>query len=1339
MKNHPKNILTRLCKLIGCIILMQCSISSLHAFPDYYFKQLSLQEGLSQTTVTCVLKDYKGIIWIGTQMGLNRFDQYELKNYFYDSYSLNSLPDNDICFLEEDSLLNLWVGTQEGLSIYNRGEDNFTLLYYNKAPVQAKSACLLDDGVLFAGTELWLYSYADRQLHSIPVVNKGKVINDYFTYIKPWKENVYLVGTQWKGVYLYHADNHTLTPFAPCQEQHITSYFIDEDKNLWLSPYGKGVLCYDIHGNETARYSTRNSELSNDIVLDIIGYKDELWMATDGGGIARLHLPTKTFKTIEYQMGNGNSFPTNSVKCLYTDRSQNLWAGTIRNGLINIREVYMRTFQNVPLNNIFGLSNKTVLCLYEEDGGMYIGTDGGGICRLNQTENTFKHYPACNQEKVVSMAGYSRQELIVSFFGKGLYFFNKTTGLCRPCNFMDETLRKKIISAGMGININQFAPGKYQLLAEQVYIYDLNTEQLFPVRMEGIRKDTDTPISNLKVIVSTDSVTYLSGLRNIFRLDNNARTLTPMYYTPTNVIANSACRDANGDFWLATNRGLLQYNRQNQSVTKIETSLFSEARIVVYDPSGKLWVGARNMLFAYSLTDKRFTIFDENDGALANEYMYTNSPISQSGDIYLCGANGLLRIGKGYPFKDSKAPTIKLMDIELNGATITNQVSEKGELTIPYHYTSLIIKLIRNEEDVFRRRIYRFHISGLARDIESYAPTLALYSLPPGNYEVSVSCSNRDGSWTDMDHILSLEIPVPWWQSPYLILCLVILFVLLCICYVIYYNRKKERKLQWELKEHKQNMNEEKIRFLINMSHELRTPLMLIYAPLKRILNKDMVKDNKLIDQLEGICRQVRRMKNLIEMVLDVRRIEMGQNVLHLSTSPFNEWLKDIAASFTDEFSNKKVQLIYNLDSRITDWTFDANKCEMIVSNLLSNALKFTPEGSTVTMTTRKEDGRIRISVTDEGIGLSQDDMKHLFVRFYQGKNSKEGSGIGLSYVKVLIELQGGIINAYNNEKAGATFYFELPERQNENLFRETVNISLNDILRFSEKEKQEIDKEEEPFDTKTYSILIVEDNIELCNFLTEAMEEYFQNIYTANNGKDAFLIATQKLPDIIVSDIMMQGGDGLKLCQQIKEQEMTCFIPIILLTARTDVESTASGYKSGADIYLTKPFEVDELVVITRNLLKNRKILQKHYRNYANGVLKTKHEPSNADEKFLFKLNNIIIDNLSNPELDVDFISERIGMARTTLYNKLKALKHMGINDTINNLRIEKALEMLRETDCNIFEISEAVGFSSQRYFSTFFKKMVGCTPSKYREENAGKSIDKTSVEKVQVDKLTE
>lgn len=1330
MKNYG-NVLTSLCRFVGCVLLMQCSVSSLHAFPDYYFKQLSLQEGLSQTTVNCVLKDYKGIIWIGTQMGLNRFDQYELKNYFYDSYSPNSLPDNDICFLKEDSLLNLWIGTQEGLAIYNRGEDNFTLIYHNNAPVQAKAACLLTDGILFAGTGLWIYSYADRQLHSLPIINKGKAINDYFKYIKPWKKNTYVVGTQWKGVYLYHTDSHQLTPFTSCKKQHISSYFIDKQKNLWLSPYGEGMICYDVNGQEIARYSTQNSDLCNDIILDMLIYKDELWIATDGGGIARLNLADRTFRTIEQQSGNNNSLPSNSIKSLYVDHSQNLWAGTIRNGLLNIREVYMHTFQDVPLNNLYGLSNKITLCLYEEDGFMYIGTDGGGINRLNQTENIFKHYPSCSKEKVVSIAGYNSEELIASFYGKGLYFFNKRTGLCRPCNFISPNLREQINSMGIAINIYQFSLGKYYILAEQVYIYDLKTARLTPVQMTQIRKDTDTPISNLKVIASNDSITYLYGVKNIFCLNNRTQTLSPIYYSDFNITINCVCCDSQGDFWIATNRGLLRYNRHNKSAEKIETSLFSEARTTVYDPTDRIWIGARNMLFAYSISDKRFTIFDENDGALANEYMYTNVPISQSGDIYQCGVNGLLRICKNYPFKDGNIPTIKLMDIELNGATITNQVSATGKLTIPYHYTSLIIKLIRNEEDVFRRRIYRFHISGLARDIESYAPSLALYSLSPGHYEVSVSCSNRDGSWTEMTPILNLEIPTPWWQSPYLKLALIILFIIICIGYVTYYNRKKERKLQWELKEHKQNMNEEKIRFLINMSHELRTPLMLIYAPLKRLLNKEAITDNKLKEQLESICRQVRRMKNLIEMVLDVRRIEMGQKVLHLSTCTFNNWLEEIAGSFTNEYANKNVRLLYNFDNRIKEWTFDTSKCEMIVSNLLANALKFTPEGNSVTLTTQKEKGNIRISVIDEGIGLDEEDIKQLFVRFYQGKDSKEGSGIGLSYVKVLVELQGGKIEAYNNEKTGATFCFELPEREDKkNPSEQSVNISLNDVLRFSDRERQEQkpSQEEENFDTRNYSILIVEDNIELSNFLKEALKEHFQKVYTANNGEDAFNIATQKLPDIIVSDIMMQQGDGLELCQQIKRQEKTCFIPVVLLTARTDMESTASGYKSGADIYLTKPFEVDELIVIVRNLLKNRKILQKHYRNYVSSISSypnIEEEPSNADERFLFKLNNIIIENLSNNQLDVDFIADKMGMSRTTLYNRVKAVNYVGINDCINNFRIEKALQMLRETDCNMLEISEAVGFSSQRYFSTFFKKMVGCTPSKYREENQKQELE--------------
>ncbi|WP_455584871.1 ATP-binding protein [Bacteroides sp.] len=1317
------NILIGLYRFIGCILLMQCTY--IYAFPDYYFKQLSLQEGLSQATVTSVLKDYKGIVWIGTRMGLNRFDQHELKNYLYDPQIPHTLPDNDIFFLKEDSLLNLWVGTPEGLTLYNRGEDNFTLLHVSGMPVQAHTACLISDGILFAGVGIYKYSYEDKKLQPLPLINKGKAISSYFTYIQPWKENLYILGTRWKGVYLYNSQTYEITPFDACKEQRIASYFMDASHNLWLSPYGKGVICYDINGHEIAHYTTENFGLTNDIVLDMLIYQDELWMATDGGGISRLHLPTKTFHTIINQTGNINSLPVNSVMCLYLDRSQNMWAGTIRGGVLNIREIYMRTFQDAPLGNIYGMSNKTSLCLYEEDGFIYIGTDGGGVNRFDPTSNTFKHYPTCQQEKAVSIAGYTKDELIVFFFSKGLYFFNKKTGECRPCDLVDSTIQERVNNAGGGINVYRFAPNKYHILADQVYIYDQTTRKLAPAQIEGTRKDRDTPIGALKVISSTDSITYLTGIKNIFRLNNHTLRLTPIYYSDYNVVLNDVCSDNKGNFWMATNRGLMRYSGIDGSVDKIATSLFNEARVAVYDPAGRIWIGAKNMLFAYTLADKRFTIFNESDGAFPNEYSHTGNALSQSGDIYLNGVTGLLRICKEYPIQNTTSPTIDLMNVQLNGVTITNQVSDKGKLSIPYDYTSLVINLIADEANVFRRKIYKFHISGIARDIESDLPTLALYALPPGTYEVSVSCSNRDGSWIPSVKLLTLTIPTPWWKSPYFVLALTLLIAIFCICYVFYYNRKKERKLQWEIKEHKQSLNEEKVRFLINMSHELCTPLMLIYAPLKRILDKEAI-DGVLREQLRNICKQARQMKNLIEMVLDVRRMEMGQNVLRLSTCPLNEWLKKTVDTFKNEYENKGVRITYDLDNSISQWTFDVSKCEIIISNLLMNALKFSPEGSNVTLSTRKEENHVRISISDEGPGLDEQDLQQLFVRFYQGKHSKGGNGIGLSYVKSLVEFQGGKVDAFNNEKAGTTFYFELPETDTEKQLVSSVDISLNDILRFAEREElQPIDSES--FDTQSYSILIVEDNIELCNFLKDALKEYFQKIYTANNGKDALTLATQRLPDIIVTDIMMQRGDGLEFCQRLKKEEETCFIPIILLTARTDAKSMTTSYQSGADAYLTKPFEIEELMVIVRNQLKIRKQLQMHYRtNGGVSILTPKEKANNANEIFAIKLNKIIIDNLSNNQLDADFIAEQMNMSRTSLYNKVKVALNVGLIDYVNNLRIERALQMLRETKYSIFEISEAVGFCNQRYFSTFFKKMVGCTPTKYREEN----FDPTSLE---------
>lgn len=529
--------------------------------------------------------------------------------------------------------------------------------------------------------------------------------------------------------------------------------------------------------------------------------------------------------------------------------------------------------------------------------------------------------------------------------------------------------------------------------------------------------------------------------------------------------------------------------------------------------------------------------------------------------------------------------------------------------------------------------------------------------------------------------------------------------------------RKNKNQLKWKMKEHEKEVDEEKIRFLINVSHELRTPLTLVYAPLKRILERENIGNPDLKRELFGIFKCARQMKEMINMVLDVRRMEVGQDSLRLESHNLNQWINDIGNDFLNEFSAKNICIDYHFDNDISEVSFDRTKCEIVLSNLLMNALKYSVPDTLVTISTcfLREEQMVRVAVSDQGIGLKDVDSNKLFTRFYRGNFERSGSGIGLSYSKVLIEMHKGRIGAFDNGEApGATFYFDLPCLQG---MTTVINCQpkpyLNELLHLEDPVKSE----PEMYGVRKYSVLIVEDNLDMNKFLQEILQEHFLHVYAAMDGCEAMEVIRNRMPDIIVSDVMMPKMDGFELCQTVKNDLDISHIPIVLLTARNDTESNMLGYKMGADAYFPKPFETELLVTVLKNILKNREKIKLRYRD--SSLLPTAQEStiSNVDERFLLKLNKLICDNIDNPELDVKFLTDNMAMSRASLYNKVRALTDMGVNDYINKFRIDKAIDLLLNTDLSITEISEQVGFSYQRYFSSVFKQAKGVTPSQFRQ----------------------
>lgn len=1279
---------------------------------DYYFRQISLEQGLSQSRVQCIYRDHQGVIWIGTKWGLNSYDQSELKSYFHDREQPNSLPDNFIRFITEDRLGDLYVSTNKGIAIYNKAENQFQPLKYNGKPFNAWSYLQIGDNFLFGGEEtLYQYNLTDKSITTIfPDIDgdKLKCINRIFQ----WSPDVLITSSKKDGLWMYDLIKKKMYRCPFVKEREINTIFVDSQNRLWVSFYGKGIACYSKEGKRLFSLSTKNSGLNNDIIFDFLEKDNQLWIATDGGGINILDFQTMKFSHLKHISDDEQSLPNNSIYRLYKDQMDNIWIGSIHGGLFAIKKVFIKTYKDVPLNNPNGVSERTVVSIFEDkDTLLWIGTDGGGINSFDQKTNTFHHYPTTYGEKVTSITDFSENELLLSCFNKGVFTFNKRTAQMQPFPIINDSISKREFSSGDLVNLYATKDNIY-ILGAKVYIYNKHTRQTSILYAPQI--DIQRQIA-MQAIYSDDTHLYLMGTNNLFKLNFKTNELSSLVNMKEGDDFTSACRDDKGNFWIGSNFGLLFYNKQTGKTEKIHTNLFNSVSSLAYDKKGKVWIGAQNMFFAYIINEKRFVILDESDGVPSNELIFTPIPALRTPNLYMGGTMGLVRINTDIIFESNSSPILKLLEVKLNGKSTLKQVNNNC-ISIPWNHSSFNIKVIADEKNSFRKHLFRYVITGKDKMvIESYLQTLELGTLASGEYTISVSCDTSNGEWSQPTEILTIIVSPPWWKSTwFIILCIFFAFL---VAGVVFFSliRKKENRLKREMREHEKKIYEEKIRFLINISHELRTPLTLIYASLKRILNKE-VKQDELPEYLQGAFKQANQMKDIINIVLDTRKMEVGQEVLHISSHPLHKWIQEVAETFQTASKAKEIEIAYDFDDSIQSIAYDDTKCKVVLSNLIMNALKYSPNQTRIVIKTIRTNESIQVHVQDQGIGLDNVDIKKLFTRFYQGKHNEGGSGIGLSYAKMLIDLHGGRMGAFNNKDRGATFFYEIPANLQEQEVSCPQHSYLNELLSSPEEEEK---IESGSFSLQGYSLLIVEDKQDLREFLKNALKDKFKKIYQAENGLVALEVIKQQQPDIIVSDVMMPQMNGYQLCKEIKENLNISHIPVILLTARADSESQMLGYKLGADAYLPKPFEMEMLLSVIQNQMRNREYIKSRYRG--NQFILSPQEAtfSNADEQFMIKLNEMIDQNLSQPDLDVKFLTAQMAMSRTSLYNKIKELTGMGANDYINRRRIDKAIILLTQSDMSITEISEQVGFTYQRYFSTLFKEMKGMTPSQFRAQH--------------------
>ena len=1293
--------------LISLYIVLFCSILSINAEEQYIYTRISNRDGLP-STVNSIYKEKDGNIWLGTPSGLYTFNGHDLK-HFDDSLFRNRF----IQKIEEDQEGGIWVLTDNWLMHRRKNESTFTHLKaeskYQIPPFYCM--CHDDEGLWFGSHgSIYRYTYKDKKF-SLFCYTEGwnsvcQFLNkvDDTTLICSSRQGSILINTETKEI--------TETSLGPINE--VSGTMTDSKGRLWISFYNHGIRVYDKDWTLLKSYTTRNSALSNDLVICFTEKDSKIWAGTDGGGINIIDPETDNIRVLSHISGDASSFPAHSIKSLHTDNYGNIWAGATREGLIRISPSDMKTYSDCHIGLSSGLSNPTVLSLFQEDDDRYIwiGTDGEGLNRFDPQTSSFTHYRQTLNTKIVSMVTYSDTELAISIYAEGVWIFNKNTGAVRPMYIKDEELTYFMKYTGRSTVITNGKDNDIYFLRYIVQKYDKKTGLCHPVPFEeGVRCS-----GTLYVISKTEEGLYLHDSYSIYRIDEEAGIVRRIGNADGHMIYSGDSGN-DGDIWLATSNGLCRFDKSTGETAFIGTSLFSDAATLVCDRQSRVWIGSGSDLYAY-LTDKdSFALFGESDGASPNEYLAKPHLLSHEGDVYIGGVQGLLRIDSEYTIDDSEIPVLSLYDITADKETV--YADGNGIYKIPRDSKLLNISVSTQETDIFRHKIYRFSFAGSGKEYEVMSPALEIQDLPePGKYDVMVSCTRRNGEWTEPSRIMTIRIPRPWYLSGWFIVCVIGFIVLTAGSVIIGYMHRKTGRLQLALKEQEQKVYEEKVRMLINISHELRTPLTLIMAPLKRLLG-GTVSGQEQTATLQRIYRQSRRMKSLLDMVLDLRKLEAGESGLRIEKADFNGWIRNAVEDIVREEDAEGILISTEFDPAVGTFGFDRGKCETVLMNILMNAIKHSSKGDRILISTSlRNSGTVRISVSDEGPGLGDIDRTRLFTRFYQSNSEKYGSGIGLSYSKILVELQGGSIGAENNETKGATFWWEIPTSSADGA-EVSSKAYLNELMDYNPADDFNM-PENDGFSTLGIRLMLVDDSQDLLDFLKEALTGEFAEIITATGGNKALsLIRSGRLPDIIISDVNMPEGDGYRLCAELKANEKYSHIPIVLLTARGEEQSLSDSYKVGADAFMPKPFETDTLMELIKGLLRKRNEIRKKYLDNDD---KAASDYGSAEESFIIRLNKIISENIDNPDLDQQLLCREMAMSRASLFNKMKSITGSGTKEYITKIRIEKAKSLIENTDLTLAEVSEKTGFASQSYFSTAFKSSTGLTPSQYKQQNRKK-----------------
>jgi signal transduction histidine kinase/ligand-binding sensor domain-containing protein/DNA-binding response OmpR family regulator len=1320
-----------------------------------YFEKINQKNGLSNERVNSIVKETNGFVWIGTSNGLNKYDGKQIKIYTKQNSSLNA---NDISDLLIDSQGRFWVATLGGgLNRYIQHEDKFET--YKNIPKDFSSIVSNEVNVVFEDSKggLWLgtkdgLSYFDdkkKEFNSFihNPSNKNSLSHNDVRSVFEDASGLFWIGTYGGGLNKFDPKTKKFKKIE--DESKASSDFIHS-----ISEYKKGTILIGTNGKGLLEFDTDKSKfkkikLSQSEEVSIIrcikkNSDGSIWIATDGNGVFKIKNSNSTNLTIYNYTHNGqleSSISSNSIYEIMEDEQNNLWLGSAWNG-INVANT--KSDHEFLLQGISGSVTSPVLSIYADKNDFLIGLDGKGLKTFHRKSNKLEHYSRDSNKFIggdyfqfISKSSYGSYWL--GTFVNGLINFDPSSNKIIQYNhdvdnlkslsyndvryiLIDEKENLWITTWGGGLNYFNQSSKEFTRYQESIDA----SPSISSNNAISLQKDGD----NLWVS------TFGGGL-NLFNTKTKRFDVYRYNEHNLNSISSdyiySLLKDSKGNLWIGTSgEGVNLFNTEIGKFNRFDSDKdirYQTISSIIEDNNGQIWFSTKKGIFNYNYTTNSF----KNFPTLRGDYHINAATIDENGYLYFGGSKGVLKFNPNNLKNTVDNPEVRLTNFKLFNKDVV--IGENEILNKHISFTDKIILKYNLDVITFEFAAMKFPFSDdceYAIKLENFdrnwrvlgkERTATFTNISSGDYVFKVKSRALGGEWEDNNTSLQIKILKPFWLTWWAFIIYGLLIVLAFYVfrkYIIAWEQM-QANLKLEKLTHEKDIELHSIKqqFFTNISHEIRTPVTLILGSLNRLLELKEYNDEKQLSPITALKKNSNRLMKLVDELLDFRKLEHNNIQLKIAKVDLSSFCEEIYYSFKDLASEKKIDYTFNNEIKENEVWIDKNQMDKVLYNLLSNAFKFTLNGGSIQVKLKETEHYIILVIKDKGVGISKKQLLKIFNRFYQiDKNfQKEGFGLGLSITKKIVDLHHGEIIVDSKKGIGSTFTITL--KKGNSHFKKSEIKEENEVI-YTKYLNEDVPANQEsnlipkdlPFE-KNKTILVVEDNLEIQEYVVKLLSDEF-NILRGSNGKEALQIVDSQLPDLIISDIMMPEMGGIELVKKLKSNIRTSHIPIILLTARDAVIHKKEGFDIGVDAYITKPFNEVLLKSRINNILRNRELLHERLRSEEIFSI-TELSNNDVDLEFLQSITKLIDTHLDSENLNIDLITKQLGMSRSVIYKKLKALTGMSIVEFVRDYKLKIAKQLLIEKECTVADACYHIGYTDRKYFSKLFKHRFGKAPSEY------------------------